>query len=415
MSENGSSCVSLWHNRDFLRLWSAQTISQLGSQFTLLALPLAAILVLDASAFEVAALAAVEWMPWIVFSLPAGAWVDRLPRRPVLIATDLGRAAALVSIPLAYAVDALTLGHLFAVAFVVGTLTVFFDVAYVAYLPSLVARTQLGDGNAKLEASRSGAQIAGPGLAGAVVDLFTAPVAILADAISFVLSAFLLRGVERVEEVAPRADGTRLRTEIVEGLKFVFRHPYMRPSMASIAPANFFWNLASAIFLVYAVRTLDLTAATIGLVIMLGNVGVLAGALLATRIAARFGIGPTIVASAFFVGSPLLLLPAAPPEYAVPMFVAAFLLAGFAGVVTNVVGISLFQATTPDRLQGRATASRRLVNFGVTPLGALAGGGLAATIGLRETLWVGAVGASLTFLPLLFSPVRSLRELPEPA
>lgn len=407
--------MSLWRNRDFLRFWSAQTISQVGSQVTLLALPLAAILVLDASAFEVAALAAVEWLPWIVFSLPAGAWVDRLPRRPVLIATDLGRAAALISVPAAYAADALTLGHLFAVGFVVGTLSVFFEVAYVAYLPSLVERGQLGEGNAKLEASRSGAQIAGPGLAGGLVDLLTAPVAILADAISFVVSALFLGAVRREEEVQPRAEGTRLRSEIVEGIRFVLGHPYMRAGMASIAPANFFWNLASAIFLVYAVRTLDLTPATIGLVFMLGNIGVLAGALLATRIAARLGIGPTIVVSAFFLGSPLLLVPAAPAEYAVPLFVAAFLLAGFAGVVTNVVGISLFQATTPDRLQGRATASRRLVNFGAAPLGSLAGGGLAATIGLRETLWVGAVGASLTFLPLLFSPVRSLRELPEPS
>jgi MFS family permease len=407
--------MSLWRNGDFLRFWSAQTISQIGSNVTLLALPLAAILVLDASAFEVAALAAVEWVPWIVFSLPAGAWVDRLPRRPVLIATDLGRAAALVSIPLAYAADALTLGHLFAVGFLVGSLSVFFEVAYVAYLPSLVERGQLGEGNAKLEASRSGAQIAGPGLAGGLIDLLTAPVAILADAISFVVSALFLGAVRRQEEAQPRADGTRLTSEIVEGIRFVLGHPYMRSGMAAIAPANFFWNLASAIFLVYAVRTLDLTAATIGLVFMLGNIGVLAGALLATRIAARFGIGPTIVVSGFFLGSPLLLLPAAPAEYAVPLFVAAFLLAGFAGVVMNVVGISLFQATTPDRLQGRATASRRLVNFGAAPLGSLAGGGLAATIGLRETLWVGAVGASLTFLPLLFSPVRSVRDLPEPS
>jgi MFS family permease len=406
--------MSLWRNADFLRLWSAQTISQVGTQVTFLALPLAAIIVLDASAFEVAVLGAVEWTPWILFSLPAGAWVDRLPRRPVLIATDLGRAAALVSIPLAYAADALTLGHLFAVAFLVGTLSVFFDVAYVAYLPSLVERQQLAEGNAKLEASRSGAQIAGPGLAGGLVELVTAPVAILADAISFVVSAVLLGAVRGREEVRARTDGTRLVTEIVEGVRFVLGHPYMRPSMASIAPGNFFWNLAFAVFLVYAVRTLGLSPATIGLVFTLGNIGVLAGALLATRIADRIGIGPMIVASSFTVGWPLLLVPAAPAEYAVPIFVAAFTIAGFAGVAINVVGISLFQATTPDRLQGRATASRRLVNFGVTPLGALAGGGLASTIGLRETLWVGGVGATLSFLPLLFSPVRSLRELPEP-
>ena len=404
----------LWRHGDFLTFWAAQAVSQVGTQITLLALPLAAILVLDASAFAVAALGAVEWAPWLLFSLPAGAWVDRLPRRPLLIGADVGRAAALVSIPLAYAFDALTLPHLFVVGFLVGTLTVFFDVAYVAYLPALVERSQLGEGNAKLEATRSGAQIGGPGLAGALVELVTAPFALLVDAVSFIVSALLLARVRREEVVAPRVDATRLAREIVEGLRFVLGHPYMRPSMAFVAPANFFWSVATSIFLVYAVRTIGLTPATIGVVFMLGNVGVLAGAVLATRIASRFGIGPTIVWSAFTVGWPLLLVPAAPPEYAVPVFVLAFLLAGFAGVVGNVVGISLFQATTPDRLQGRATASRRLVNFGVAPLGALAGGGLAATIGLRETLWVGAVGASAAFLPLLFSRIPSLRELPDP-
>jgi hypothetical protein len=161
--------MSLWRNGDFLRLWSAQTISQFGSQITLLALPLAAILVLDASAFEVAALTAVEWTPWLLFSLPAGAWVDRLRRRRVLVVTDLGRAAAIVSIPVAYALDALTLWQLYGVGFLTGTLTVFFDVAYVAYLPSLVERRQLGDGNSKLEITRSGAQLGGPGLAGLLV------------------------------------------------------------------------------------------------------------------------------------------------------------------------------------------------------------------------------------------------------
>jgi MFS family permease len=405
--------LSLWRNRDFLRLWSAQTISVFGSQITMLALPLAAILVLDASAFEVAALTALEWTPWLVFSLPAGALVDRLPRRAVLIVTDLGRAAALVSIPIAYAFDVLTLGQLFAVGFVTGTLTVFFEVAYVAYLPSLVERRQLGEGNSKLETTRAGAQVGGPGLAGLLVELFSAPVAILADAISFVVSAFFLGRIRAREEKPTRADGTRLVGEVVEGLRFVLGHPWMRPSMASIATSNFFWNVLSAVLLVYAVRVLDLSAATIGLAFTLGNIGPIAGALLANRIATRLGVGTTIVLSMFLLGFPTLLVPIAPADYAVPIFAVVFAFAGFWGIVTNVVGISLFQATTPDRLQGRATASRRLVNFGAVPLGALAGGGLAATIGLRETLWVGAVGSTLAFLPLAFSSIRHIKEVPE--
>jgi MFS family permease len=166
------------------------------------------------------------------------------------------------------------------------------------------------------------------------------------------------------------------------------------------------------IFLVYAVRSLDLDAAQIGLAFTLGNVGVLAGALLATRIGTLLGVGRTIVLSAFMIGWPLLLIPLPQGSYALPVFVAVFALTGFFGVIVNVVGVSLFQATTPNRLQGRATASRRLVNFGAVPLGSLAGGGLAATIGLRETLWVGAVGGTLAFLPVLFSPIRQLRDVP---
>lgn len=405
--------MSLWRNKDFLRLWSAQTISVFGSQITMLALPLAAIIVLDASAFEVAALTALEWTPWLLFSLPAGAWVDRLPRRPVLIITDLGRAAALISIPVAYAFDVLTLGQLFAVGFLTGTLTVFFEVAYVAFLPTLVERRQLGEGNSKLEMTRAGSQLGGPGVAGVLVDLFSAPVAILADAISFVVSALFLGQIRAREEKPARADGTRLVGEVIEGLRFVLGHPWMRPSMASIASSNFFWNLFSAVLLVYAVRELGLSAATIGLAFTLGNIGPIVGALLANRIARAIGVGPTIVLSMFLLGLPTVLIPLAPADYAVWIFAAVFAFAGFWGIVTNVVGISLFQATTPDRLQGRATASRRLVNFGAVPLGSLAGGGLAATIGLRETLWVGAVGATLAFLPLVFSPIRTLRDVPE--
>jgi MFS family permease len=405
--------LTLWRNGDFLRLWSAQTISQFGSQITFLALPLAAILVLHASAFEVAALTAVEWTPWLLFSLPAGAWVDRLPRRRVLVVTDLGRAAALVSIPIAYAFDALSLWQLYGVGFFTGTLTVFFEVAYVAYLPSLVERRQLADGNSKLEITRSAAQLGGPGFGGLLVQAFSAPVAILADAISFLGSAVFLGAIRREEEVHPRAEGTRLVAEVAEGIRFVLGHPFMRPSMAFIASSNFFYNMIYGIFLVYAVRTLGLDAARIGLAFTLGNVGVLAGAVLATRIGRLLGVGRAIVVSAFMLGWPLLLMPLPQGSYALPVFVAVFAVTGFFGVVVNVVGVSLMQAMTPDRLQGRATASRRLVNFGAVPLGSLAGGGLAATIGLRETIWVGAIGSTLAFLPMLVAPIRQIREIPD--
>ena len=403
----------LWRHGDFVRLWSGQTISQFGSQVTFLALPLAAILVLDASAFEVAALSAVEWAPWLLFSLPVGALVDRLPRRPVLVLADIGRAVALLSVPAAYAADVLTLWQLFVVGFATGTLTVFFDVAYQSYLPSLVRRDQLGEGNSKLEVSRSGAQIAGPGLAGVLVDAVTAPVAILADGASFVVSALFLGAIRRPEGKPERVAETRLGEEIVEGVRYVLKHEYLRPSMAFVAASNFFGNVLWSIFLVYAVRRLGLSPAQIGLTFSLASTGFLAGAVLSTRIAARIGVGPTLVAAAFTVGWPLLLVPLAPREYAIPVVVVALGIAEFAGVVFNVVGISLFQAITPDRLLGRMNASRRFVVWGVVPLGSLAGGALASAIGLRPTLVVGAVGSTLAFVPLLFSPLRGLREVPE--
>jgi MFS family permease len=411
--------AGLWRHGDFMRLWTAQTISQFGTQVTLLALPIAAIVVLDASAFEVALLAALEWTPWLLFSLPVGAWVDRVRRRPVLVAADFGRALVLVSVPLAYAADVLTIWQLYAVGFATGVLTVFFDVAYQSYLPSLVERSQLQEGNSKLEISRSGAQLAGPGFAGVLVDLVTAPVAVLADAVSFVVSAVFLGAIRRQEEPVRRAEESRLRTEIVDGLRYVLTHPILRPSMAFVAVSNFFGSVMFSILLVYAVRELDLGPAAIGFVFGLGNVGFLVGAALSSRVSAWLGVGPTLVAAAALVGWPLLLIPLAPRDVALPVFVAAFGLASFAGVIYNVVGLSLMQAITPDRLLGRMNASRRFVVWGTIPLGSLTGGVLASVIGLRETLFVGAIGASVAFVPVLFSPIRSIdripEELPEPA
>jgi MFS family permease len=405
--------MSLWRNADFLRLWSAQTVSQFGTQITLLALPLAAILILDASATEVAVLAALEWLPWLLISLPVGALVDRMRRRPVLVLADIGRAIGLLSVPAAYGLDALTMWHLYAVGFATGVLTVFFDVAYQSYLPSLVERRQLGEGNSKLEISRSGAQLAGPGAAGGLVQLLTAPVAIFVDAVSFLISAVLLGRIEREERFQKPQDGTRIRHEIVEGVRYVLGHPILRPSMAFVALSNFFGNVLWTIFLVYAVRRLDWSPGTIGLVLTLGNLGFLAGAVLAPRIGTRFGVGPTMIGAAALGGWPLLAVPLAPPEYAIPLVVAAVAVQGFGVVLFNVTAISLFQAITPDRLLGRMNASRRFVVWGVIPLGQLASGGLAAWIGLRPTMLVGAIGTAVAFLPLLLSPVRSLRDVPE--
>ncbi len=268
-------------------------------------MPLVAILVLDATAFEVAALGVVLFLPFILFTLPAGVWVDRLPRRPILIVGDFGRAALLATVPIAYFADALTLAQLFVVAFLVGTLQVFFDVAYQSYLPSIVEREQIIDGNSKLEISRSAAQVGGPGLGGVLVQVFTAPYAVLLDAFSFVGSGLFLLLIRKTEEPPAVADADGQKpsqwTDLKEGLHFVLGNPNLRAQAGCTATSNFFGNVAFATLLVFAVRELGLSAGVIGIIFSLGAAGSLAAALTATRISARFGIGPTsIVVAALF-------------------------------------------------------------------------------------------------------------------
>jgi MFS family permease len=396
-----------------MSLWGAETISQFGSQVTFLALPLVAILVLHESTFKVALMTTVEFLPFLLFTLPAGVWVDRLRRRPILILGDLGRAVALLSVPIAHWLGVLTIWQLYAVGFAAGICTVFFDVAYQSYLPALVGRQDIVEGNSKLEISRSTANIGGPGIAGMLVSALTAPVAVLVDAFSFVISALLLGRIRSPEEKPPVEERRPLRVELVEGLRYVVQHSYQRAMVACVALSNFFGQLVFSILLVYAVRELRLSAATIGLAIAVGNVGPLLAALTAKRISARLGVGRTMVGASFLFGPGTLLIAAAPRDNAVPFIVAAMIVMGFGGVLYNVTGISLIQAITPDRMLGRANASRRFIVWGVIPLGGLVGGALGTWIGLRPTILVGAIGGALAVIPLVLSPVRSLVRVPE--
>jgi MFS family permease len=405
----------LWRHADFLKLWSAQTISQFGSQITAIALPLVAVLSLHATAFQVAALSAVDFVPFLLFSLPAGVWVDRLPRRPILIAADLGRACALGSIPVAAALHHLSLAQLYAVGFVAGTLTVFFDVAYQSYLPALVDRAQLVEGNAKLEVSRSAGQIGGPGVGGLLVRAFTAPYAIVADAASFLWSAAFVLAIRRRETVPERAERVSMRRELLEGLGYLVRHPYWRAISMSTATYNFCSNVWFSILIVYAVRRLHMSPAAIGLTLALGNGGALIAAISAGKIGTRLGVGRTIIFGDLVASLPLVLIPLAPASYPIPMLVVAFSLVGFGIVLYNVTSISLTQALTPERMLGRINASRRFIVWGTIPLGSLAGGGLASAIGLRPTMFVGTLAGMLCVVPLLVSPLRSIVEMPEQA
>jgi MFS family permease len=404
----------LWRDPEFLKLWAAQAVSQVGTQVTLLALPLAAILVLDATATEVALLGAVEVLPFLLFTLPAGVWIDRLPRRPILVVADLARAAALASIPLAYALDALTLAHLFVVAFATGALSVFFDVSYLAYLPSLVERRDLGAGNAKLEATRSAAQVVGPGAAGGLVGAIGAPIAILVDAVSYIVSAFFVWRIRRPDRrdvnVAPRQ---KLWPELREGLAYVLGHRYLRPLTFVTGGWNLFAFVGFGIYLVYLVRELELSPEVVGLLIMGGTSGSVVGALIASRVVARFGLGPTLAWSGLAASASFVLVPLAPHETPEPFILASMLLASFLGMVYNVSQLTFRQAITPERLQGRMNAVVRFMYWGPQPAGYVLGGVLAATIGLRPTLFVSAAGATFVFLPLLVHPIRKLRGMPD--
>ena len=421
MTADPRPIASVVRNADFVRLWVAQTISQFGTQVSLLAIPLVAVSLLEASPFEVALLSTVEFVPFILFSLPAGAWVDRLRRRPILIAGDLGRAAALASVPIAYLLGVLTMAQLYVVGFVAGTLTVLFDVAYQSYLPSIVEREQLVDGNGKLEASRTIAQSAGPALGGGLIGLVTAPLAILVDGVSFVLSAlfvFLIRRPEPTpdrhadEHGRPRGS---LRQEVGEGLRYVLGNRYLRGIAASTATSNLFNNLATATFIVFAVRELSLSPAEIGVIFGVGNLGAVGGALVADRLARRFGVGPTIVGSMALGGPGLLLMALAPRESPVPFLLASQFLLGIGVVVYNINQLSFRQAITPTAMQGRMNATMRFIVWGTIPFGALLGGAIATAFGLRTAIFVGAVGEFLAILPVLLTPVRSLREMPMPA
>ncbi len=403
----------LLRHRDFQKLWAGQTVSQLGSQVSQLALPLAAVLVLHVSAFYVALLGTVDLLPFLLFALPAGVWLDRIPRRPVMIVADTGRCLALASIPLVAAYGSLTIWQLYAVGFVTGTFTVFFDVAYQSYLPSLVGRPHLVEGNARLELSRSAAQIAGPGLGGVLVGAITAPYAIVVDSVSFAVSALLLGRIRKREPRPEPAAAPSMRRELMEGLRYVLGDPRWRAITLYVSTFNFFTGVAFALYVVYAVRNLGLTPGELGLVFALGNLGWLLGAIVVGRVSGRLGIGNTIAVAGFISGAALLLIPLAPASFPIPFLVLSGVIVALGIVMYNVTAISLIQTLTPDRLLGRANASRRWIVWGTIPLGSLAGGVLSTVIGVRPTLFVGTIGASVCFVFLLAKPLRSITTLPD--
>lgn len=406
-----SAGTGLWRHAGFRNLWLAQTFSLLGTQVTLLAFPLLALLLLDASALEVSMLFAVEFLPILLLGLPAGAWVERMRKRPVLLVADGARAVALAAVPVAWALDLLTLPLLFAVAFVVGLGTLFFDVAQASYLPVIVPEDQLADANAKIEVSRSASQLAGPSAGGALVQFLTAPVAILLDALSYLASFVLLLFIKGRDIATPAEDRQGLNREIAEGLRFVVSHPLIRPLALCDAAANLAFAAVLALQVVFAADDLHMSATAIGVALAVGNAGGLVGALLSGPLSTRFPPGPLLIASIllFSAGAALLPMSTGAVGFGAGLFVV------YLGVVVyNVVGTTLRQLATPERLLGRMNATLRFIEWGTLPLGAALGGLLVAPLGLRTVLWIAAGVCVLSVLPPLFSPVRTLTSNPVP-
>ncbi|MGH2971686.1 MAG: MFS transporter [Gaiellaceae bacterium] len=406
---------ALWTHPDFLKLWTGQSISELGSQVSQLAIPWLAAVGLHASPIEFSLLGVLGFLPFILFALPAGVWVDRLRRRRILIVGDASRAVLLTLIPILWAVGVLQIWHLLVLQFVIGVFTVFFDVAYQSYLPALIEREHLVDGNSKLQLTVSVAQVAGPSMSGGLIAAITAPYAIVADAVSFVISTlFMVR--MRHRENLPRQDedipAPKMWPQVKEGLAWVVGNHQLRAIAGCTGTSNFFGQILFAIFVLYAVRVLHLSALLLGTVFGVGSVGSIAGALAANRLQKRLGIGPAIILYAIIFSSAGILFPLAPRSFPVPFLIAGMAIFGFSSVAYNITQVSLRQAITPERLQGRMNAAMRWIVWGTIPLGTLVGGAIGQTIGLRAALWVGAIGGMPVFLWVLLSPVRSIREMP---
>ena len=404
--------TGLWHHLDFRRLWIGESVSQFGTAISQLALPLVAITVVHASTFQVGLLTAVETLAFLVVGLPAGAWVDRMRFRRVLVVNDLVRALALGSIPLVAVLGDLTIGQLYAVALTVGISTVFFDVAYQSYLPELIDRTTLVEGNAKLQGSESVAQIAGPSVGGLLIQVMTAPYAVLLDSLSFLWSAAWVGSITVRPAKPTRAPDRHLGREIVEGLRFVVGDRRLRSIAACTGLSNLFSTMAFAVVYILLARELRLSAGIIGLISATSAVGGVAGSLVATRIARRLGQGPTIWVSALVGGPMAFVSPFVQRNWSLVLLAGAQILWWASVVVYNITQVSFRQGLCPPALLGRMNATMRFLVWGTMPLGGLLGGLLGAAFGVRHTLLVAAIGSSLIFLPVYFSPLRHERSLP---
>jgi MFS family permease len=406
------TAASLWRDRQFRTFWSAQTVSEFGDRITELALPLIAVLLLDASPSQVGFLTAAVWLPNIA-SLFIGTWVDHRPdKRRLMIAADLARTVLLLTLPAAYWLDMLTLGHLYAIAILAGTADVVFGTSYASFFVRLVSRDQFLEANSKLSATRSISFMGGPAVAGALVQWLTAPVAIVVDALSFAFSAIQ---ISRLKTTPTEVDDAQepLLTRARAGMRYLLKHPYLRRSLACATTLNFFNLISMALLVLFASRNLGLSAGTIGLAFGIGASGGLLGAVAAAPLSRMFGAGRVIAAgAAIFPGSIAIAALADGPVWVrAAALAAAEFVGAFAVMCFDVPLNSLQAAVTHDHMRSRVTGAFSSINYGVRPLGAVVGGFLGTWIGVRETLLVSAVGGLLSVLWLIRSPIIRTRDL----
>ncbi|WP_269992909.1 MFS transporter [Arthrobacter sp. B2a2-09] len=408
---------SLWRDRNFITFWSGQAVSQLGAQLGQLAFPVLAVTLLGASEFEVGALNAASLAAFLLIGLPAGAWVDRWLKRRTMIVADLVRTAAMATVPILWWAGILQIWHLYAVAAVVGAATVFFDVSYQSYVPVLVDALKVPQANSKLEATSQIARIGGPAAGGALLAIVSAPVLFVGEAVGYLASAVFLFGTRDAERPMAAKDRQPLASEIKEGLVFVVRHPLISRIVACTGRVNFFTTLVFTLMPVLVLRELELGPEGMGLIMAVGAVGGLMGALAAPRFAAWIGEGTVIPVASMISSLFLLLVPLcvlAPERWMslVMLIVSEFGFA-FGVLVYNIMQLSMRQRVCPPRLLGRMNASIRFVVWGVMPIAALASGLLAENLGLVPTLWIGLGGSIVFVAPVLFSPLWGMRRLPD--
>ena len=406
----------LWRNQAFVRVWSAATISIFGSLVTRIALPLAAILVLGSGAIEVAILRSLDLVATLILGLVAGAWVDRLRRRPVLIWADLGRAALLGSIPVAFALGVLTFWQLLIVSGLAAILTTFFDSADNAYLPTIVERDRLVEANSALAASGSAAEFMAFGISGFLVQALTAPIAIAVDAVSFLVSAVLLGSIRRAEAPPPpAADREPVFSEIRDGLRLVIHDPVLRAFAGAQMALAGLWGIFGATFFLFVLDELHLSPAVLGLVAGVGGFSSFIGAVIATRATRRWGIGRVAIVAMLMAAAGNAFIPLAPsglPVIAIACLVMQQLVADSAVTVYDVTEVSVRQTLVDDRALGRVTSTFHFAAVVAQLAATLAAGLLAEVIGLRATAWLAPLGGLIGAAILFWSPVRSLHVLP---